>query len=82
MPTTYQGLVAHIISIINIIIPTLFAVVFTYFVWKMIDSWVIHGGEETGREAGKRYAVSAVITFVIMVCAWGIVAMLKASFFG
>jgi hypothetical protein len=81
-PATYSDLVTHIIGIINILIPAVFAIVFLYFVWKMIDSWIIHAGDEKGREEGKQYAVAAVIAFVVMVSVWGIVAMIKSSIFG
>lgn len=81
MPTTYSGLVAEIIDIINIIIPTLFSVLFMYFVWKMIDSWVIHAGDQAKREEGRKYATAAVLVFVLMISAWGIVYMLRSSFF-
>ncbi len=81
-PTTYAGLVGFIVDIINIIIPTIFALLFAYFIWKMIDAWVIHGGDEKKHEEGKQYATAAVFMFVLMVSAWGIVALLKSSFFG
>ncbi len=80
-PTTYKGLVGSIIDIINLIIPALFAVVFVFFVWKMIDSWVINAGDQVKQEEGKKYATAAVITFVIMITAWGIVKMIKESLF-
>lgn len=81
-PTTYSELVELIVNIINLAIPALFGVVFVFFIWKMIDSWIIHGGEEAAREAGNKYAVAAVIAFVLMISAWGIVALIKSSIFG
>lgn len=81
-PTTYKGLVEFFVDLINIILPAIFACLFVYFVWKMIDAWVIHAGDEKSREEGRRYAVTAVIVFVVMVSAWGIVAMIKQSIFG
>jgi len=80
-PYTYGGLVNVIIDLINIIIPALFAVVFVYFIWKMVDAWVLHGGDETKRAEGRKYATAAVIVFVLMVSAWGIVAMIQNSLF-
>lgn len=80
-PTTYSGLVDHIIGIINILIPGVFALVFVYFVWKMIDTWIIHVGDEKSREEGKQYAVAAVIALVLMLSTWAIVAMIKSSLF-
>ena len=81
-PTTYQGLVSHIIGIINLIIPTLFGLLFVYFIWKMVDSWIINAGDEKKVEEGKKYAIAAVLVFVLMVSVWGIVSMLKQSVFG
>ena len=81
-PTTYQGLVEFIIDFINILIPTIFALLFVYVVWKIIDAWVIHAGDESKVEEGKQLVVAAVIIFVVMISAWGIVAMIKQSVFG
>jgi uncharacterized membrane protein len=81
-PTTYQEVVELVINFINILIPALFAVVFIFFIWKVIDSWIIHAGDEVKRTEGRKYAISAVIAFVVMVSAWGIVAMIKQSLFG
>jgi len=82
MPTTYQGFVELIIGFINILIPALFAVVFVYFMWKVIDAWILNVGDETKRTEGGKYVVSAVIAFVVMVSAWGIIALLRTSLFG
>ena len=81
-PTTYAELVQFIISLINIIIPALFGIVFVYFIWKLIDAWVLHADDPKKREAGKQYAVAAVIAFVVMVSAWGIVVLIDQSLFG
>lgn len=81
-PTDFRSLVELIIGLINIIIPAIFAVVFVYFVWKILDVWVLRAGEETAREEGKRYVIAAVVAFVVMVSSWGIVAMLRNSIFG
>jgi hypothetical protein len=80
-PTTYGDLVNRIIELINIIVPGIFALIFVYFVWKVIDAWVIHAGDETKRNEGKQYAVTVVIVFVVMISVWGIVAMLRNSLF-
>lgn len=80
-PTTYSEFVELIVDLINLIIPALFAVVFVFFIWKMIDAWIIRGGDESAREEGKKYAVAAVIAFVLMISAWGIVAMIQNSLF-
>ena len=81
-PTTYAGLVNSIIEIVEVLIPALFGIMFVYFVWKIIDSWVINAGDEGKRTEGKQYAVAAVVAFVVMLTAWGIVRLLQVSFFG
>ena len=81
-PTTYQEFVDLILSIIGFIIPALLAVVFVYFIWRMTDAWILGAGDETKRAEGKKFAVAAIIAFVVMVSAWGIIAMLRQSIFG
>lgn len=81
-PTSFGELVDFIVGFINILIPALFGFLFVYFIWKMVDSWIIHADEETKRDEGKKYAVAAVIVFVLMVSAWGIVTMIRKSIFG
>jgi len=78
---TYAGLVNRIIELINIIIPGIFALVFVYFAWKVIDSWVLHADDETKRKEGKQYAVTAFVVLIVMISVWGIVAMISNSLF-
>ncbi len=82
MPTTFPELVDHLLSLINLIIPALFTVVFLFLVWKIFDSWVIHADDEKKREEGKQLALTAVIVFVLMLIVWGVVAMIRQSIFG
>lgn len=81
-PTTYSGFVSLVIDIINILISALFGLLFVYLIWKVIDTWILNPGDQAKREAGKKYALSAVVVMVIMISAWGIVAMIKQSVFG
>jgi uncharacterized membrane-anchored protein len=81
-PTNFRDLVNFIIGFINVLIPALFGVLFLYIVWRIIDAWIIHADDETKREEGKRLLITAVLVFVLMVSAWGIVAMIKQSVFG
>jgi succinate dehydrogenase hydrophobic anchor subunit len=81
-PTTFSELVKFVIDFINILIPAIFGLVFLYVVWKIIDAWVIHAGDDTNLEEGKRMVTTAVIVFVIMVSTWGLVALVKSTLFG
>lgn len=81
-PTSYSALVDRILELINIAIPLILGFLFLYLVWKIVDAWVINAGDENKREEGRQYAVAAVVVFVVMSIAWGIVAMLRSSIFG
>jgi hypothetical protein len=81
-PTSFREFVNQILGLINIIIPAIFSIVFLFLVWKIFDAWVLNGGDEQKREKGKQYATVAVIVVVLMVIAWGVVAMLRQSVFG
>ena len=81
-PTTFKGLVGFVIEFINILIPTLFALLFVYIVWKIIDAWILNAGNDEKREEGKSLVTTAVLVFVLMVMAWGVVALIKQSLFG
>jgi hypothetical protein len=79
-PTTYSGLVNEIIDFINVLIPAMFALIFVYFIWKMIDAWVLHAGDPNKIQEGKTFALTAVIVLVIALSIWGIVAIIRTSF--
>lgn len=81
-PTTYSALVSLIISFINILIPAMFALLFAWIIWRIIDAWVLHAGDPAKREEGRRLAVTAVIVLVIAISVWGIVQMIRVSFLG
>jgi len=81
-PTTYSGLIGLFIDFINILIPAMFALVFAYLVWKIIDSWVIRAGDPNKVAEGRVYAVTAVLVLVVAVSFWGIVAIVRSSFLG
>ena len=80
--TTFSGLVEDIIEIINVVIPGIFAIAFIYMMWKVIDAWVINGGDPAKRQEGKQMLLIAVLMFVLMLTTWGIVALLRNAFFG
>ncbi len=78
--TNFESLVAAILSVINVLVPAIFGLVFLVLVWKIIDAWVINGADQAKRAEGRQLLYIAVIVFVIMLSTWGIVAMLRASF--
>lgn len=80
-PTTFAGLVARFLQLINVLIPAVFSLTFIYIVWKVIDAWVINGGDQAKRQEGRQLVLVGVIVFVLMLVTWGAVALLRATFF-
>ncbi|MCB9815768.1 hypothetical protein H6786_00055 [Candidatus Nomurabacteria bacterium] len=81
-PTTYAGLVNEVINIINLAIPALFGFLFLYFMWKMIDTWILHAGDPNQIDDGKKYAMAAVVVFVLAIITYGLIRLIRNSLFG
>lgn len=77
----FRDLVDEILYVIGIIVPAIFAVLFLYIIWKIIDAWILNAGDAKKIEEGKQLVVVAVLVFAVMISSWGIVAMIRASIF-
>lgn len=80
-PTTFAGLVNFFIGFINLLIPFVFALTFLVLVWYLIKNWVLHSGEDSAVEEGKKYLLAGIIAFVVMISMWGLVSLLRSSVF-
>ncbi len=81
-PTDFAGVAVLVVDFVNLLIPALFAILFVYIMWKVIDAWILNAGDEKKRAEGRQFAVIAVLVFVLMFSVWGIIRMLRISFFG
>jgi hypothetical protein len=81
-PTSFAELVGFIIGFINLLIPVLFGLLFLFIIWKVIDAWIINAANDEKRKEGKQLLIVAILVFVLMISAWGVVALIKESFFG
>ena len=82
MERTYSGLVEEVIMFIGVLIPAIFALLFLFFVWKILDAWVINAAEPTKRDEGKKYAIAAFVAFIAMIGVWSFVQILRDTLFG
>lgn len=80
-PTDFKGLVGEFLNIIGLLIPLLFGLSLIVFLWGIMNAWILGGGDETKVEKGKKIALAGIIGLVVMAGVWGIVALLKTSFF-
>jgi hypothetical protein len=76
----FQNLIDYIICMINYaIIPLFFGLAFVMFIWGVIK-FVINPSEEVKREQGRQFMLWGVIALTVMVCVWGLVAILANTF--
>lgn len=81
-PGNFKELVGMFINMLSLLIPLIFGLALLYIVWKVVDAWIIHGDDPKKIDEGRQYAIVGVVALVIMSGVWGIVALLRSSFFG
>jgi len=81
-PKNFAELVGEFIGILSLIVPLIFGLTLLFFIWKIVDSWVINAAEPKKVEEGKQYALVGVIVLVVMSGIWAIVNIIQSSFFG
>ncbi len=81
-PKNFKGFVAIITDIIGTLIVLIFALTFLAFMWGLIKSWIIGGGDIEKVDEGRKILITGIIALVIMSSIWGILYMLQASLFG
>ncbi len=81
-PKDFKGFVGLLTDIINLLVYVIFALTFMAFMWGIIKTWVISGGDTESVEKGKQIMFVSVVVFTIMSTVWGILYLLKGSIFG
>jgi hypothetical protein len=79
---TFATLVDRLLAIVNVAVSALFGIVFVYIMWKVIEAWIINGGDPAKRQEGRQLALVGVLVLVLMLVTWGIVALLRTALFG
>lgn len=67
-----------LIGILNtVVVPLVFALAFIVFIWGIFHAFILNGASDEKRKEGAKFALWAVIGFVIMISVWGIVNIAK-----
>ena len=61
------------------IVPVLFALGITLFVWGVVNFFIIGAGEEAKRTQGKQFIIWGIIAFAVLTSVWGIVRIFGNS---
>lgn len=62
------------------VIPLIFALALASFVWGVVQFFIINSGEEAKREQGRQFMLWGIIALTVMVCVWGLVAIVGRTF--
>jgi hypothetical protein len=77
----FSDLVNWLIGIIGLLVQFVFALTLLVIVWKVIDAWIINGGDDHKVEEGKQIIFAGIIALVVMSGVWGILQILQSSLF-
>lgn len=61
------------------VIPLIFALAVAMFIWGVV-MYVINSNEEAKKAKGKQFMIWGIIALTVMVCVWGLVAILGNTF--
>ena len=79
-PVKFQHLLTYASCIINeSVIPLIFALAVTMFVWGVVQ-FVINSSEEAKKEKGRQFMIWGIIALAVMTSVWGLVAILGNTF--
>jgi len=75
---SFADLVSYFLSILNLVVPAIFALTLIVFIWGLVKGWIINAGTEAGAEEGKRMAIAGIIGLIVMTGMWGIIALAQS----
>ncbi len=79
-PTDLPSLFQTLISLINTVVPLIFAIAFLAFLWGVFQYFIQGGDDESKKEEGRTYIIYALIGFFVMFGIWGIINVLNGTF--
>jgi len=79
--TTLQNFLGYVTCILNsYAIPLIFSLAVVFFIWGVVQSFIINADEESKREQGKQFMIWGIVAIAVMLCVWGLVAILGNTF--
>jgi hypothetical protein len=75
----FAGLVQIFLGILALLIPVIIGLAFVVLMWGVLQAWILHGGNAENVKEGRAIAVWGIIGLVVMICIWGLAALIKSS---
>ncbi|MBU6323250.1 MAG: hypothetical protein KGI41_00160 [Patescibacteria group bacterium] len=79
-PQNLSQLFQTLITLINDVVPLVFAIAFIAFLWGIFLYFIKGADDESKRETGREFILYAVIGFFVMFGIWGIVNVVNNTF--
>lgn len=79
---TFKDVASFFIEFINLLIPIIVSLTVVVLFWGIMQAWTLNGGDEESVNRGKKLAGVGVLVLVVMFGIWGILKILKITFFG
>jgi hypothetical protein len=80
-PTLAEIITASVLPLLDSAIRLIMVLAFLAFIWGMIR-FLYTAGDDTSRAEGKKFMVWGTLALLFMVTIWGIVKIIKTTFFG
>ena len=77
---SFKQVVGNILVFNQLLVAAIFTITFLVVVWKIVDAWILKGGDPEAIKKGKKTLIIAVIVLVVMSGLWGILGLLISSF--
>jgi hypothetical protein len=81
-PRNFAEVVNVILYYVQLLIPIVFALTFIVLSWGVVKSWIMNDGSAEKVSEGRTLVLYGVIGLLVMSGLWGLLALLRNSFFG
>jgi len=80
--STFADFIDLIIGLIDGILALVIAIIVVVFMWRIFTGWFMGGGDPKGIEKGRQSAVAGIIVLTFVLGLWGLVYIVRYTFFG
>lgn len=80
--STFADVVAVIIQIADGLMALVVGIIVVVLLWRILTAWFMGGGDPKEVERGRQSALAGIIVLVFVFGLWGIVFIIRTTFFG
>lgn len=80
--STFADVMAVLISIADGLMALVVGIIVVVFLWRILTAWFMGAGDPKEVERGRQSALAGIIVLVFVFGLWGIVLIIRTTFFG